>query len=195
MEMALLRRRLKGLGYQTRQFRYHSMLRGLEENVGRLREFIRQSEGDVIHVVAHSMGGVLTRHVFESDPDPRPGRIVAIGSPFLDCWIGRRIIRFHARGVTLIGRTVRDHLAQSRDPVWRGGRPLGVVAGTYPFGLGNLFPDLPQPSDGTVLVEETRLQGIAGHVTYRINHFGLLGSRRCCAQIACFLATGRFISE
>jgi hypothetical protein len=71
---------------------------------------------------------------------------------------------------------------------------FGVVAGTYPFGLGNLFGDLPGPSDGTVLLDETRLQGIAGHVSYRINHFGLLASRRCCAEIACFLATGRFAS-
>ena len=51
---------------------------------------------------------------------------------------------------------------------------------------------LPTPSDGVVLLDETKLQGIRDHVTYRINHFGLLLSKRCAAQVASFLATGKF---
>jgi hypothetical protein len=43
-----------------------------------------------------------------------------------------------------------------------------------------------------VLLKETRLAGLRDHVTYRLNHFGMLFSRRCCAQVARFLATGAF---
>jgi pimeloyl-ACP methyl ester carboxylesterase len=192
LEMAQLRGRLARLGYATRQFHYHSMLAGLEENVARLKDFIAETEGDVIHVVGHSMGGVLLRHVFERMPDPRPGRLVALGSPFLDCWTAHRVIELHHRGYSLLGRTAHDHVRQPRDPVWRGVRDLGVIAGTYPFGIGCVFPGLPRPSDGVVLWQETRLGGIADHVTYRLNHFGLLFSRRCCRQVARFLATGKF---
>jgi pimeloyl-ACP methyl ester carboxylesterase len=191
-EMFLLRRRLGQLGYQSRLFHYRSMLRGLEENVGRLKEFITRTEGDVIHVVGHSMGGVLTREVFEQAPDPRPGRLIAIGSPLLDCWIGHRVCGLHSQGHWLAGRTVRDHIRRTVDPVWHGARDFGVIAGTYPFGIGAIFPDLPVPSDGVVLLDETRLQGIRDHVTYRLNHFGMLLSRRCCMQVARFLATGAF---
>ena len=191
-EMALLRHRLRQLGYRTRQFHYHSMLRGLDDNALRLKEFIRETEGDTVHVVGHSMGGVLIRQVFEQMPDPRPGRLIAIGSPFIDCWIGHRVSGLHDRGYCLLGKTVHDHILRPRDRTWRGMRELGVIAGTYPLGIGAVFHDLPRSSDGVVLLEETGLLDTTDHVTYRLNHFGMLLSKRCCAQIARFLATGAF---
>jgi pimeloyl-ACP methyl ester carboxylesterase len=195
-EMFLLRRRLERFGYATRLFHYRSMMRGLDHNVDRLAEFIRKTEGDIVHVVGHSMGGVLTRQVFEQAPDPRPGRLVAIASPLLNLWIGHRALEILPQlGPMLIGKTVRDHIAKPADPIWRGTRDFAVVAGTYPFGIGRVFPDLPQPSDGVVLLEETRLGGIQDHVVYRINHFGLLVSRRCAVQVARFLATGAFVRD
>jgi len=192
-EMRLLRKRLHALGYRVRQFRYRSMMKGLDENAGRFKEFLSRTEGDVIHVVAHSMGGVLMRQVFEQNPDPRPGRLIAIGSPLLDCWIGRRFYRLQPwLGSLMIGRTVADYIARSTDPVWHGTRDFGVLAGTYPVGVGSLFRTLPSPSDGTVLLDETRLQGIRDHSTVRLNHFGMLFSKRCFRQVARFLATGAF---
>jgi pimeloyl-ACP methyl ester carboxylesterase len=192
-EMALLRRRLRRLGYRVRQFRYRSMMKGLDDNARRLSDFLRETEGDVLHVVGHSMGGVLIRQVFEQNPDSRPGRLIVIGSPLLDCWVGRRFSLLHRRiGRWLVGRTVTDHLSRPSDPVWHGARDFGVLAGTFRFGIGALFKSLPRPSDGVVLLDETRLQGIRDHATIRLNHFGMLFSRRCCAQIARFLATGAF---
>jgi pimeloyl-ACP methyl ester carboxylesterase len=192
-EMFLLRRRLRQLGYRVLQFKYQSMLKSLDHNVLRLREFIRKTEGGTVHVIGHSMGGVLARHAFEQTPDPRPGRLIAIGSPFLDCWVGRRISRFHSSlGRYLVGRTVYDHISHPSDPAWRGARDFGVLAGTYPFGIGAVFRSHPRPSDGVVLWDETRMEGIRDHVTFRLNHFGMLFSKRCCAQIARFLATGAF---
>ncbi|HEX4139945.1 MAG TPA: alpha/beta fold hydrolase [Candidatus Methylacidiphilales bacterium] len=193
-EMRLMRLRLKRLGYDVRQFRYRSMMLGLDENVRRLRKFLRETEGDVLHVVGHSMGGVLSRLAFEQDADPRPGRIVAIGSPLLDCWVARRFLRMHPRiGRLLIGRTVADHISRPADPVWHGARDIGVLAGTFRFGIGAIFKTLPSPSDGVVLLEETQLQGIRDRVEYRLNHFGMLFSRRCTVQVARFLATGCFL--
>ena len=69
---------------------------------------------------------------------------------------------------------------------------FGVLAGTYRFGIGAIFKSLPRPSDGVVLLNETQLQGLSDHTTIRLNHFGMLFSKRCTAQIACFLATGSF---
>jgi len=195
-ELMPLRHRLGQLGYKTRLFRYQSMRKGFDENAVRLAEFIRATGGDVVHVVGHSMGGVLTREVFERMPDPRPGRLVAIGSPFLDCWVGRRYERFFSRlGRYVIGKTVRDHLARVPDPVWRGARDFGVVAGTYRVGIAAVFPSHPRPSDGVVTLRETELEGVRDRVTFRLNHFAMLLSKRCAAEIACFLATGAFIHD
>jgi pimeloyl-ACP methyl ester carboxylesterase len=191
-EMAPLRRRFRQYGYRVRQFHYHSMTRGMDENVERLAKFVRETEGDIVHVIGHSMGGVLARHVFEQVPDPRPGRIVAVGSPFLDCWVARRIGGLHARGCTLLGRTVHDHITHPRETAWHGSRDLGVLAGVYPFGIGSIFRNLPRPSDGVVLWEETRLRGVRDHVTFNLNHFGMLLSTRCLEQMARFLACSAF---
>ena len=192
-EMFLLRWRLEQLGYRTRLFQYRSMLRGLAENTRRLKKFITETEGDILHVVGHSMGGVLIRQAFEETPDPRPGRLVAIGSPLLDCWVGRRINRLHPHlGRYLVGRTVYEHISVMPDPVWHGARDFCMLAGTYPFGIGAIFRSHPKPSDGVVLLNETRLVGLRDHVTFRLNHFGMLLSKRCAAQVACFLATGAF---
>jgi len=193
-ELLPLQHRLGQLGYKTRLFRYPSMRKGMEENVLRLAKFIRETEGDVVHVVGHSMGGVLTREVFERMPDPRPGRLVAIGSPFLDCWVGRRYERLFSRlGRYVIGKTVKDHISRVPDPVWRGKRDFGIVAGTYRIGIAAIFPSHPRPSDGVVTFHETELQGVRDRVTFRLNHFAMLLSKRCAAEIACFLATGSFI--
>ena len=195
-EMALLRRRFARHGYRVRQFHYHSMLLGLEENTARLRAFITATEADTLHVIGHSMGGVLLRRVFETQPDPRPGRLIALGSPFLDCWVGHRCQMLSPRyGPNLMGRTVHDHINTPRNPVWRGERDLGIIAGTFPLGVGSVLGDLPRPSDGVVLLHETRLQGAQDHLHYRLNHFALLFSRRCFAQMARFLATGRFAKD
>ncbi len=193
-EMRLMRNRLSRLGYHVVQFRYRSLMKGLDENVRRLKKFLTETEGDILHVVGHSMGGVLIRNVFEQDPDPRPGRLVAIGSPLLDCWVGRRFLRLHPLiGRLMIGRTVYDHISRPADPIWHGTREFGVIAGTYRFGIGAIFKTLPRPSDGVVLLEETRLQGLRDRVEYRLNHFGMLFSRRCCIQVARFLASGEFL--
>jgi pimeloyl-ACP methyl ester carboxylesterase len=192
-EMRLLRHRMRQLGYHVRQFRYRSMMKGLDENVRRLKTFLTATEGDILHVVGHSMGGVLTRLVFEREPDPRPGRLIAIGSPLVKCWVGSRFHRLPGRiGPLMVGRTVADHISSPDNPKWRGTRDFGVLAGIFPIGVGAIFPSHPRPSDGVVLLEETRLQGLRDHATFRLNHFGMLFSKRCTAEIACFLATGSF---
>ncbi len=178
----------------VRQFRYRSMMKGLDDNAGRLSEFLRETEGDVLHVIGHSMGGVLIRQVFEQNPDPRPGRLIAIGSPLLDCWVGRRFYRMHPSiGRLMIGQTVADHISRVPDPVWHGARDFGVLAGTYRFGIGAIFKSLPRPSDGVVLLDENaagRNPGPPHDPAEPLWNALLPGG--CCAQIARFLATGSF---
>ena len=194
-EMFLLRHRLSCAGYRVYQFHYRSIRLGLDENVQRLRDFIAATPGEVLHAVGHSMGGVLIRHAFERKPDSRPGRLVAIGSPLLDCWVSRRVAGFHPRGYWLTGKTARDHVTQPPDPIWRGSREFGVLAGTFPLGIGSLLAGLPKPHDGVVCLSETKLIGVADHLICGLNHFGMLYSRRCLHRIVHFLETGRFASR
>jgi hypothetical protein len=76
---------------------------------------------------------------------------------------------------------------------WDGSRPVGVVAGRMPFGLGiSLGALLTAPHDGTVSVEETRLAGLADHCTVAATHTGLLFSADVADLTVGFLRNGRF---
>jgi hypothetical protein len=67
-----------------------------------------------------------------------------------------------------------------------------VIAGDLGFGLGRLVGTLGGASDGTVLVEETQIAGVADRVVLRVSHTGMLFSATVAQQAGAFLRTGRF---
>jgi hypothetical protein len=70
---------------------------------------------------------------------------------------------------------------------------LGVVAGTRVFGLAALLAGrLPGPSDGAVMVAETRVPGAADHLTLPVSHSGMLLSAAVARQTVAFLERGCF---
>ena len=78
---------------------------------------------------------------------------------------------------------------------WDDARPVGVIAGRVPVGLGSLLGALPAPHDGTVSVAETRLEGITDHVVVPATHSGLAFSAEAAEQIVAFLREGRFRAD
>jgi hypothetical protein len=87
---------------------------------------------------------------------------------------------------------VGEELLTPRERHWNRARELGVIAGDLGFGLGRLVGSLQGPNDGTVLLEETEIQGAADRVVLRVSHTGMLFSAEVAAQTAAFLRTGRF---
>jgi hypothetical protein len=75
---------------------------------------------------------------------------------------------------------------------WTVERELGVIAGSLSAGIGRFVSDLPEPNDGTVAVEETRIQGMTDHVVLPVTHTGMLASAEVADRTARFLETGRF---
>jgi hypothetical protein len=55
-----------------------------------------------------------------------------------------------------------------------------------------MFMDVPEPSDGVVTVEETRLPGLSDHLVLPVSHSGMLISQEVARQTAAFLRDGRF---
>ncbi len=190
-EMTLLALRLRGLGYKVKTFCYPSIVGRMTRNSDEFSRYLNRLKADQVHIVAHSMGGVITKAAIEGGAEFAPGRIVALGSPFVDCWIGRRAKDFFGRWA--IGETVHEYIGRDEERIWNGPREMGVVAGTYSFGIGNWFSTMPTPHDGVIAWEETRLKGIQDHFTLHINHLGLLLSEKSFFQIAHFLKNGRFL--
>jgi pimeloyl-ACP methyl ester carboxylesterase len=192
VESGLIRHRLQSdYEFEPRQFSYRTIRDGLDDNVALLRDFIRETPGDVVHVVGHSLGGVLALYTQMQFPESRPGRIVCLGSPLCGSLAARAVAGLPF-GLDILGRTIRDAVLSGGLPAYRGARPVGVIAGTLGFGLGLVIEDLPEPNDGAVAMVETRLPGITDHIGIRVSHTGLLISRAVAEQTAWFLRHGRF---
>ena len=191
--MEPLRRRLqKRHGFIVHNFSYPSVTQGVAENVASLREFINQFAAPQVHLVGHSLGGVLALKVSAHMPASQPGKIVCMGAPLRGSSIGRTAARLPG-GKWIIGQTIRDTVLEPPFESYQGDRDVGVIAGTVSFGTGLLLPGvLKGPNDGVVTVEETRLPGITDHLEVRHTHWTMLMSRRAADQVAAFLRNGSF---
>ena len=190
MEMGLLRRRLGGAGYQTRQFSCPTLANSPFENAMDLHKFTANLNQGTVHFVGHSLGGIVIRHLFHYFGPPRPGRVVTLGTPHQGSAAAAILSRF-AAGRMLLGKSIQHGLLGPLPP-WPAGYELGSIAGITRLGLGLLLPGIPQPSDGTVAAAETRLAGMADHIELPASHSSMLFSGKVCQQIVHFLQTGRF---
>lgn len=192
LEMTLLRRHLRHCGYECRQFTYQSLGCTPRENAVLLNRYLQQIETPVIHLVAHSLGGIVLLHLFDQYPQQKAGRIVMLGTPLQGSDVARFL--FHKRWLRwLVGRSVEQGLLGDA-PSWHANRELGMIAGNRGFGMGKLVTlgRLGKPNDGTVRVSETRGTGVTEHIQVTHSHFGMLFSREVGNRVCRFVQSGRF---
>lgn len=191
MAMGVLGRRLRARGFKPIGFSYPSVRRSLDENADALWRACERIAGPTVHFVGHSLGGIVILRMIRRHAGQRPGRIVALGSPFLGSAVA---LHRSARplGSRIIGRAMAEAASGSEVIPWTGPQEIGVIAGTTPFGIGTLLGPLATPHDGTVMVEETRLPGAKDHRAVRATHTALLFSREVADLVGSFLEHGRF---
>jgi pimeloyl-ACP methyl ester carboxylesterase len=194
LEGTLLRRRLaQSLNAETYAFSYSSVRSGIAANAQALAKFLGGLRTDTLHLVGHSLGGLVILNLFERPEGawlPR-GRIVLLGSPLNGSLAARNLARVPL-GRAIMGRTAAEELLVSRAHRWNGARELGVIAGDLGFGLGRLVGTLGSPNDGTIRVEETEIEGAADRVVLRVSHSGMLFSAAVARATGSFLSAGRF---
>lgn len=189
LDMTLLRFRLRKQGFSVVQFRYHTLQCSLQQNSARLQKFLATIPGNTVHLVGHSLGGLVIRRLFHDFPEQRPGRIVTLGTPHQGSHVAR-VLGCRRPARRLFGKSLRA--LKGELPVWRGQRELGSIAGNLPLGSGMFVPGLPRPNDGTVAVEETQLELMSDHLILPVSHMGMLVSAKVAAQVGYFLRQGCF---
>ncbi|MCM8594092.1 alpha/beta fold hydrolase [Accumulibacter sp.] len=187
---------LRRRGHQVRYFAYPSVRATLSENAQALRGFVATTGAARIDFVGHSLGGLIILEMLAGPADPRFRRAVLLGTPCLDSHCARRLAGVPGM-TTILGRSIIEWLSRAQATGIRApsGIEVGVVAGTRSVGLGRVVPGLPRPNDGVVALAETRLPGAKDSVALPVAHSAMLVSRRCAAEIASFLETGRFTDE
>ena len=188
--MNLLTLRLRRGGWSSFKFAYSSRSATSKQNAVALQEFITSIDAPTVHFVAHSLGGLVVTQLMQDYSAQRPGRVVLLGTPYRGSYVARQLSR-HRLGRWLCGLSLQGALLGD-GPRWPGGRELGVIAGTKPFGVGWLTPGLPRPHDGTVAVAETVVPEQSDNITLPVTHSGMLFSAAVARQVAFFLSMGRF---
>ncbi len=186
-----LARQLKKHGYDVQLYSYHSLLRTPVENAWRLAELIEKINTPVVHLVGHSLGGIIILHLLDKVANLKPGRIVLLGSPVKGSQVAVNAVRIPLLGKLLLGRSVYQGLLGGV-PKFSGQRELGVIVGTKPFGVGHLFARFGGLNDGTVFTRETRIDNARDTVELAVTHTSMVFSKKVVLQIACFLERARF---
>ena len=196
VESFWLRRLLaQDLGAEARAFSYPSVAANASTNARALAKHLTTIGADRLHLVGHSLGGLVILKLFEENADVHaqlpPGRIVLLGPPVRGSQTAQNLARLPF-GRQIMGIGVGEELLEFHERRWSGVRDLGVIAGDQGLGLGRLVGSLTGASDGTVLVEETQLEGANDRVILRVSHTGMLFSSAVAHEAAAFLGTGRF---
>lgn len=195
--MTLVKRRLESeYQYQARLFSYPSIRGTLDENALSLAAFIKEQEFDNVHLVGHSLGGVVSLRMLALEPEAPVERIVCLGSPLCGSRAASHLNQTDW-GNTILGKSVTGGVVDDSANQWArdvcASRDIGVIAGTVPVGVGQLLTSFEGDNDGTVAVSETQLPGIKDHICMPVNHKGLVVSNNVIDQAAAFLKRGEFL--
>ena len=194
LEGRLLRGRLaQQLNADTYGFTYPSVRGTVSANAAALGQFLSTIRADRLHVIGHSLGGLVILKAFERSEESfwPPGRLVLLGPPLQGSLTAQRVAALPF-GRQILWNGVCEELLRPSLRKWKGRRELGVIAGNLSVGLGRLVGRHDAPSDGTVFVSETELTGAYDRVVLRVSHTGLPFSPAVARQAAAFMRAGRF---
>lgn len=203
--MRPLAKRLQAAGFDTHQYGYRSMRDGIKTNSARLNSWLEKHHhlDQPIDLVGHSLGGLIIRDFVNEYPKWQIGRCVTLGTPHLGSVCADYIWRLTP---AVVGHSYVDALDGTVAPLPKH-ITLGVIAGNRPYGMGQLvlhhhnrkllkadLPPLKQQlmHDGTVYVEETKVEAAVDHIVMPVSHTGMLVNKKVANQVIYFLQYGKF---
>ena len=191
LEMRFLGKQLKSLGFNVHYIFYQSVLKTSKENAKVIHKKIQKLHLPDLHIIAHSLGGIITLHLFDQFNDLPPGRVIMLGSPIIGSFVAKKVQKWPIIS-PLLSQSMPSALSGENIPEWNCGRDWGMIAGTKNQGLGLLTGGLPGESDGSVLVDETFDPKQTAHIKVHASHTGLLFSKEVADQCSHFLKNGQF---
>ncbi len=158
-----------------------------------IKPFIDDGERKV-HFVGHSLGGIIVRYILQQNTVANMGRMVMLAPPNKGSEVADFFSRFSFYRKLFgpageeLGVKHQGVLKTLVDPDYE----VGIIAGNRSIDwLFSLFL-LPNPNDGKVSVESTRLNGMKDHIIINATHPFMPGNLKVMYQTACFIKQGVF---
>jgi pimeloyl-ACP methyl ester carboxylesterase len=187
--MAAMAKRLRARGHHVAVFSYPTRGDCLAGHADELHAFLSKHKAEELHLVGHSMGGLVILNLLSRFDDLPPGRVVLMGTPVKGSGIVKRLEKLP--GQKLLFGKARDNLLQGFQHT-----PLehetGMIRGTRALGLGRIAGRRNEPNDGSVTISETELDGLKDSVELVVAHSEMLVSAEVVEQIEQFLLHGKF---
>ena len=167
-----MQRILEPDGYTFINFDYPSTQRPISDFADQLQEMIATLDGiESIHLIGHSMGGLVVRRWCQQYSDPRMQRLVMIGTPNS----GAEIASMFKKNVLfqlIMGPSGQQLVADPEEFISTLPLPsmeFAVIAGAKgtPDGFNPLIPG---DDDGVVTVQSARLPGAVDYLAVRALH-------------------------
>jgi pimeloyl-ACP methyl ester carboxylesterase len=155
----------------------------------------RDAAASPVNFVTHSLGGILVRQYYSLHPTENLKRVVMLGPPNNGSEVvdnlkdvpGYELINGPA-GMQL--GTDDGSLPKTLGPV---NFALGVIAGTSSINL-ILSTFLPDPDDGKVSLESTKVEGMCSFIALPTSHPFMMKNEQVIEEVIHFLRQGRFTS-
>ena len=150
-------------------------------------------DSSIVHVVTHSLGGILIRAYLDSTSIESLGRVVMLappnhGSEVTDQLKNNSLYRW-VNGPA--GQQLGTDSTSLPNQLGGANFELGIIAGTKTVNP-ILSTMLPNPDDGKVSVESTKLEGMADHLELPASHTFIMRDDEAIRQTLYFLKTGNF---
>ena len=191
--MAGLADHLSSYGFLVHNLGYPSTRHPVEKLAALLRDELAalQDGGGRLHIVTHSMGGILLRYIQKREPLDHLGRVVMLAPPNQGSEVVDRLR--HLPPFRWINGPAGEQLSTSGMPKGLGevDFELGVIAGSRSVNpILSLL--LPGPNDGKVSVASARVAGMADFLVLPTTHPWLMNDPRVRQEVIHFLRHGRF---
>lgn len=186
---------LKEKGYCTVNYNYPSRKYSIEKLA---KESIDNAlsqcpANSKINFVTHSLGGILVRQYLSTGKIKNLGRVVMLGPPNKGSQVVDKLKDMP--GFEFLNGPAGKELGTDSTsiPVRLGPAEfeVGIIAGTRSINpiLSSMLPD---PDDGKVSVENTKLTGMTDHITLPVAHPFLMRDSEAIKQVIYFLQNGKF---
>lgn len=191
---------LQDAGFTTANVDYPSQTATVEDlaplAINEGLEKCRETDAVKIHFVTHSIGGILLRYAHNQSPIPELGRVVMLappnnGSEIVDVTRDWPTFELFSGEAGLQLGTDENSIPSQLGPV---DFELGIVAGT-----GTINPILsailPEPNDGKVSVESTKVSGMDDFLLVGNSHRYIVSSDKVIQNTTAFLRDGKFLES